>query len=140
MLATWISRVGATLIDGLIAGIPAGILIVIGSVMLSSENGSGLGGVLLAVGYLFALAFQVWNLGYKQGTTGQSIGKGVLGIKVVRESDGQPLGFGMSIVRIILYGVLGGLCVGILNYLWPLWDAKRQTWTDKILSSLVIKV
>ena len=30
----------------------------------------------------------------KQGTTGQSIGKGVMGIKVVGASTGQPLGYG----------------------------------------------
>lgn len=27
-----------------------------------------------------------------------------------------------------------------LGYLWPAWDAKKQTFTDKIVSSVVIKV
>ena len=41
----------------------------------------------------------VWNYGYRQGTTGSSIGKSIMKFKVVSEITGQPLGFGMSVVR-----------------------------------------
>ncbi len=48
---------------------------------------------------LLALAFAVWNYGYRQGTTGSSIGKSVMNFKVVSERTGQPTGFAMSLVR-----------------------------------------
>ena len=44
-----------------------------------------------------ALAYVVWNLGYRQGTTGSSIGKSIMKFKIVSEKTGQPIGFGMSI-------------------------------------------
>jgi hypothetical protein len=28
--------------------------------------------------------------------------------------------------------------VGIVSYLWPLWDAKRQTWEDMAVKSIVV--
>ena len=39
------------------------------------------------------------ELGYRQGTTGSSIGKSVMKFKVISEKTGQPIGLGMSIVR-----------------------------------------
>jgi hypothetical protein len=45
----------------------------------------------------------VWNLGYKQGTTGSSIGKSIMKFKVVSET-GQPIGFGLSVLRQIAHG------------------------------------
>ena len=48
---------------------------------------------------LVALAYAVWNFGYRQGITGSSIGKSVMKFKVVSEVTGQPLGFAMSVVR-----------------------------------------
>jgi uncharacterized RDD family membrane protein YckC len=28
----------------------------------------------------------------------------------------------------------------ILDYLWPLWDAKHQAWHDKVAASVVVRV
>jgi hypothetical protein len=30
----------------------------------------------------------------------------------------------------------GAICY--LGYFWPLWDNKRQTWTDKIMSTVCV--
>ena len=51
---------------------------------------------------LVCLAYVAWNLGYRQGTTGSSIGKSIMKFKVVSEKTGQPFGFGMSFVREIV--------------------------------------
>ena len=50
-------------------------------------------------------AYWIWNWGYRQGTTGQSIGKSVMKFKVVSEKTWQPIGFGLSIVRQIAHVV-----------------------------------
>ncbi len=75
---------------------------------------------------------------YLVGTTGQTPGKRALGIKVLREQDGQLLGAGAGIGRAFLH-ILDVLSLG-LGYLWPLWDAKKQTFADKGIHSVVVKL
>ncbi|ETW22973.1 Pra [Mycobacterium gastri 'Wayne'] len=87
---------------------------------------------------LAILAYGVWNYGYRQGTTGSSIGKSVLKFKVVSESTGQPLGFGMSLVRQLAHFVDAIICY--IGFLFPLWDAKRQTLADKIMTTVCLPV
>jgi hypothetical protein len=64
-----------------------------------ATGNSTLGVTALMLSVVIGLAYLVWNYGYKQGTTGSSIGKGIMKFKVVSEATGQPIGFGMSIVR-----------------------------------------
>ena len=85
---------------------------------------------------LAALGFLIYNTGYLQGTTGQSLGKRVAGTKLIKESTGQPIGFGFSVLRYIAH-FLDALPL-FLGYFWPLWDAKRQTFADKICSTVVL--
>jgi uncharacterized RDD family membrane protein YckC len=89
---------------------------------------------------LIALAYIIWNLGYRQGKTGSSIGKGIMKFKIVSEKTGQPIGFGMSVVRELIYLVAAGLCgiVWLIAVLFPLWDDKRQTLVDKIVSTIAV--
>ena len=63
------------------------------------------------VASLVGLAYLVWNYGYRQGTTGSSIGKSVMKFKVVSEITGQPIGFGMSVVRQIAHFVDAIICL-----------------------------
>jgi hypothetical protein len=46
-----------------------------------------------------------------------------------------------GLLRLFMNGVFWAICVipGVLNYLWPLWDRKSQTWSDKIASSVVVQ-
>jgi uncharacterized RDD family membrane protein YckC len=87
---------------------------------------------------LIGLAYLVWNYGYRQGTTGSSLGKSVMKIKVVSEVTGQPIGFGMSVVRQIAHVVDAIIC--FIGFLLPLWDSKRQTLADKIMSTVVLPI
>ena len=44
-------------------------------------------------------------------------------------------------VKALLFGVAGSITAGIANLvdvLWPLWDDKRQTFADKICSTVVL--
>jgi hypothetical protein len=58
--------------------------------------------------------------------------------KVVSENTGQPIGFGMSLVRQIAHVIDGAICY--IGYLFPLWDAKRQTIADKLMKTVCIPI
>lgn len=95
-----------------------------------------LGQTALVVSMLVVIAYIIWNYGYRQGTTGSSIGKSILKFKVVSEKTWQPIGFGMSIVRQLAHIIDGAICY--IGYLFPLWDAKRQTIADKIMTTVCV--
>jgi uncharacterized RDD family membrane protein YckC len=156
--AHWIRRVAATLLDGLFANltaIPAVALLGVGIALGSQDmetytdqygytqttgewNGSGTPLVVLGI-VLFVLpvAFFVWNICLRQGRRGQTLGKSILGITLIGERTGQPIGAGMSFLRYLCHIVDSLPCY--LGYFWPLWDAKRQTFADKILSTVVVE-
>jgi uncharacterized RDD family membrane protein YckC len=91
--------------------------------------------VLATVAYLGLLGFVIWNSGYLQGTTGRSLGRRVARTKLVTIETSQPAGFGRTVARQICHGLELGI-----GYLWPLWDGKRQTFADKIVGTVVIRV
>jgi serine/threonine protein kinase len=69
--------------------------------------------------------------------SGQTPGKKILGIKVVR-TDGSPLTTSRAILRLI--GAMIGALPLYLGYLWAFTVPERQTWHDKIADTYVIKV
>jgi len=91
---------------------------------------------LMALGGLLYVAFFLYNWCFRQGRTGYTFGKTVVGIKLVGERTREPIGGVMSFVRQLAHIVDGLICN--LGYLWPLWDAKKQTFADKIMGTLVI--
>lgn len=97
---------------------------------------SGIGNIVYYLALLAAIAFAIWNNGYKQGTTGQSIGKGMMKFKVVSEKTGQPIGFGNSVLRMFAHIVDAIPCY--VGFFVPLFDAKRQTWADKIMTTVCL--
>jgi uncharacterized RDD family membrane protein YckC len=112
-----------------------------GTTTVTNVNGGVVAvGVILCVA---AFGWQIWNLGWRQGSVGWSWGKQVVGIKLVRESTAQPPGGWIGIGRLFLRYILGQVTFGIytlLTYLWPLWDEKNQSLDDKMLSTLVVRV
>ncbi|CAN5793884.1 hypothetical protein BH09ACT7_BH09ACT7_38280 [soil metagenome] len=142
----------ASLIDGipvlLLVGIGVGVAVATGDNSCvttdldygfeknCTSNPSPVGLIVAVLAYLAALAFGIWNYGYRQGTTGSSIGKSVMKFKVVSEKTWQPIGFGLSIVRQLAHVLDSALCY--LGYLFPLWDSKRQTFADKIMTTVCV--
>ena len=71
---------------------------------------------------------------------GQTWGKRWLGIRVVGDGTGGPIGYGRALGRYLITVVFGFFLVPLfLDYLWPLWDSKNQTLHDKVVSSLVVR-
>jgi uncharacterized RDD family membrane protein YckC len=101
-----------------------------------ATGASTLGQAAFIITWLLSIAYLVWNYGYRQGTTGSSIGKSIMKFKVVSEKTGQPIGFGLSIVRQLAHIIDGAICY--IGYLFPLWDPKRQTIADKIMTTICL--
>jgi uncharacterized RDD family membrane protein YckC len=103
---------------------------------------STFGQIAVVVFPLLAVLFILWNSGIKQGTSGHSIGKGILKYKVVDEATGQPIGAGKSVLRELVYLVAYGVCgiVWLVAILFPLWDPKRQTLIDKLFTTVALPV
>lgn len=90
---------------------------------------------LSLVGVLLMIAFVIYQI-VQEGRTGQTIGKKIVGTRTLKEDTGQPLGGGMAFVRQIAHMLDSLPCY--LGYLWPAWDSKRQTFSDKVCGSIVI--
>jgi uncharacterized RDD family membrane protein YckC len=131
--ATWGERFLALLYDSLIIGVPGVVLIVIGVAI-----GGGGGTAIIVLAYLGIAGFSLWNRVFLQGHTGQTLGKKRLGIKLIRENTHEVLGPGYCFVRDLAH-VLDSLVCDI-GYLWPLWDAKKQTFADKVCHTIEVKV
>jgi uncharacterized RDD family membrane protein YckC len=132
--ASWIQRVGAFLID-YAPGIVLGIL---STTVGRSTDDNGLA-TTNAVGYLISLlSLVIWgyNRWFQAGKTGQSWGKKALNLRLVGEQTGQPIGPLLAFARDIAHFVDGIIC--FVGYLFPLWDAKKQTISDKIVKTLVV--
>ncbi|WP_316777079.1 RDD family protein [Streptomyces sasae] len=123
--ANWGQRFLGTLVDGLVFLVPY-ILVIVG------KNTPA----LMAIGAIALIGLAIWQL-IMEGRTGQTVGKKALGIRLVKEATGQPIGVGMAFVRRIAHFLDSLACY--LGWLWPAWDAKRQTFADKVCGTIVIR-
>lgn len=143
----WLTRVAAHLIDSvpIVMLVFAGQMILLGTATRAhcadtrysetcTAQPSGVGVAAMVLFSVAALAFWVWDYGYRQGSTGSSVGKSIMKFAVVGESTGRPIGFGMSLVRQFAHLLDNIVCY--IGYLFPLWDAKRQTIADKVMSTV----
>ncbi len=115
-------RFAAAFLDGLILGVIGFIV----GVILGSDNAANVAGLLLGIAYYT----------YLEGSTGQTLGKKALGIRVIDLKDGGSIGYGRAFIRYIGRFVSG--IVLLLGYLWMLWDKEKQTWHDKFANSVVV--
>jgi uncharacterized RDD family membrane protein YckC len=134
------ARFIAYLIDSAISfGIFVGGLVLSGIFGAASE-GLGVLGVLATI--VASFWFGVWNLVLRQGRTGQSLGKQNQGIALVADGTGRPVGAGMAVVRFAVGWALSAFTfglLGLLDYLWPLWDQDKKRLTDKFLKLSVVR-
>jgi uncharacterized RDD family membrane protein YckC len=129
--AEWPQRFLAYLID--IAPI-IGIYIV--EVILVAIFPDGLDVLVQILAFVAIIGWWIYNYGMQQGEHGYTLGKSIIGIKLVSEQTSQPVGVGMAIGRAFVHILDAIPCY--LGYLWPLWDPKKQTFADKILTQIVV--
>jgi uncharacterized RDD family membrane protein YckC len=155
-LASWGTRLGAYLIDVLIVSIPGLIVffaVIAGAIGLTGDDSdagfwAAIGASLLAT-LLFAaiaLLYAATTMARKGQANGQTWGKQLLNIRVVRDS-GEPMTFWWAALREvglkwIAVGVASSIIPFIpwfLNYFWPLWDDQNRCLHDMVASTHVVR-
>ena len=120
--ASFWRRLGAILIDAILLGIVGGVLAAI--VGQNTAN---------AINIVIGLAY----FAYFEGSgSGQTVGKKALGIRVIDFRSGGPIGFGRGLIRYL--GRILSTIPCFLGYLWMLWDGEKQTWHDKLATTVVV--
>jgi uncharacterized RDD family membrane protein YckC len=132
--ASWIQRVGGYLVDVVILAPFSILALTLGH--STGDNGLPTLNALYFVFWLLGVVVSGYNRWYLQGKTGQTWGKKALGLRLVSEQTGQPIGAGMAFVRDLAHIVDGVICY--VGFLFPLWDAKKQTLADKFLNTVVV--
>jgi len=122
--ATFWQRLLAYILDGVILNLAA-MLFGFACGLVSGLNG------FIPLFYFFWLVYFAWPY----STGGQTIGKKILGIKVV-SIDGSPLNWRKGIWRSL--GYFPSSIFFDLGFLWSIWDQDKQAWHDKIAGTCVV--
>ena len=130
-LATWPVRVGAYIVDIL----PNLVLSLLGN-LLFVDAVDGMSPLYYVV-MLVSLGWTIYNR-WILGGQGQSWGKKLLGLRLIGEQTGQPIGAGKAFLRDLAHIIDGIIC--FIGFLFPLWDAKKQTIADKVVGTVVTKI
>lgn len=143
--AGWFLRVVAYIIDVIPAAILSGIGYLLAGPQTETTTVSGVEvttttglGLVYWLFWGLGVLWIVYNKGYLEGTTTQSIGKKVLGMHTVGQMTGQPIGFATAFGRLLLLWLDFAICyVGVL---WPIWDQNKQCLiSDKATKAVVYK-
>uniref|UniRef100_UPI0020281ED3 RDD family protein n=1 Tax=Actinotalea sp. C106 TaxID=2908644 RepID=UPI0020281ED3 len=148
--ATMARRLLAFVIDGVAALLLGGGFVLAGTLPLLQAVAEGepvttveSPSVLVLIGQVLLLAlgvFQWWYL----GTRGWTIGKRLVGLRVLGAETGRPVGLGRALLR-FLVPAAGSLACGVgqwVVYASPFFDSsgRRQGWHDKAAGTIVYDV
>lgn len=144
--AEWWKRVVATLVDSILLGIVNSILAPIfglnpefNPTTGQLQGGSGFIGGFIVGNLLMWLLGVAYYVALNGNERGQTVGKMLMKIRVRDEATGGPAGYGKALIRYVVGLVLFIACIipGIVDLLFPLWDAKKQTLHDKAANTIV---
>jgi uncharacterized RDD family membrane protein YckC len=144
------ARLIAYIVDGFIIGLPMMIFAVVGVVALMPTairsgygdveiaTSSSLGPIALLFSILFiaVAVFVILYFPWFWVHGGQTPGMRLFGLRVVRDRDGGPIGWGAAILRLIGYWV--DAAVFYIGFAWILIDERRRGWHDLIAGTVVI--
>lgn len=140
-LASPLRRLGARLVDGLVIGLPMVIVFTVAFAAYfedgrpSDEAIFQMTLIATAVGALYEIVLIHLR--------GQTLGKMAVGIKVIQVEDGRPPSWNRASIRYALPALAGfipvaGGLLGLVVYLWLLWDPQRQGLHDKAARTIVV--
>ena len=131
-------RVLAIIVDGLLVGIPSSLISTLlfgtSSVYGSSTADAAQVGPVVSISLVVFLAYYTLLEGY----LGQTVGKMLLGIKVIREDTGEVPGVGAAAIRTVLR-LIDGLFGYLVGFIAVLASAKRQRLGDMAAHTLVVR-
>ena len=154
--ATWPTRLGGWLIDFVIFLVPLIILFVLFrhtqtlELHLMARRGTHVRRHISALPFLLTgVLYVIYGTVLCGSARGQTVGMMAVGVRAVRDEQGYgELGYARALARALFEGVLRliSLLFFLLGVLWlldmlfPLWDAKRQTLHDKVAGSVVLRL
>jgi uncharacterized RDD family membrane protein YckC len=153
-LATWGIRVGGYVIDAVIFLVVTVVLVVLLrhthalELHLMARRGARRRNISALPFLLSGALWVVYGTFLIGSARGQTVGMMAVGVRAVRAEGGQALGYGRALGRAVVEGVFRLLellfillgVIWLLDMLFPLWDARRQTLHDKIAGSVVLRV
>lgn len=86
-------------------------------------------GLLQLGSIVYYVGFWTWR--------GQTPGKMLLGLRIVRDSDAVKPGLARSILRYVGY-IISGIPL-FLGFIWIAFDGRKQGWHDKISGTVVLR-
>jgi uncharacterized RDD family membrane protein YckC len=126
-LSEWPTRA----LGGLIDYVGPNIVISVVTNLLANVNST--------LGYLvnFVLFFGWWAyLGFLSGKYGVTPGRAIAKTKLISEETGDVIGVNNGIIRQLAHLIDYVIC--LVGFLFPLWDAKKQTIADKLMKTVVV--
>lgn len=135
--ASWLARAGALLLDVLPGAAVIVVLALLAYLAITVSQPSWLW-LVYAVAAAVVLLLILGNRWLLPAITGWSLGRAVLGIRVVQRSNGAGAGAWRLLARDLAHLLdTASLFVG---WLWPLWDSRRRTFADLLLRTEVRRV
>jgi uncharacterized RDD family membrane protein YckC len=129
-------RVLATIVDGIVLG----VLFAVVSILFGESSTSGTS-VNFSMGTFPTLGFFILAMAYyilMEGYLGQTLGKMLLGIKVVREDTGEVPGIRVAAIRSVLR-IVDGLFSYLVAFVTVLISGKNQRLGDMAAHTLVVR-
>lgn len=140
------ARLVAYILDSIIIGIVVTFFAVIGAIALGSgatvegntvtdvSSGSV---IIFLVMIAIATVVGILYFPYFWARGGQTPGMRPFSLRVVRDLDGGPIGWGSALLRLV--GLIIGGAVFYLGYIWVFIDKRRRGWQDLIAGTVVVK-
>ena len=146
------ARLGAYVLDAILVGIVATVLLLIVMIPLFGAlagaagpdgeiDSSELGAVGASLGFfiLGLIVVSIFSLLYFPffwARGGQTPGMKAAGIRVVNDRDGSRIGWGPALLRLVGWWV--SAVVFYLGFIWILVDSRRRGWHDLLAGTCVI--
>lgn len=93
--------------------------------------------ITLTICFILLLAYLIVQIVFYSKS--QSIGKAILGMRVVNAQNGNPVGIWWMLLRELIVKEASLVCFG-LGFIWILIDKRNRAWHDKILDTYVVDV
>jgi uncharacterized RDD family membrane protein YckC len=147
--ASYGARVGAWLIDWVITSIIGSIALIplhavqqSGSTTATGSTSKPIFGVAITNQgvFLVVLIVIIYTTALTGSARGQTIGMMVVRARAVDAASGAPIGYARALGRVLFEYLLLALLFApwVLDMVFPLWDARRQTLHDKVTNTVVI--
>jgi uncharacterized RDD family membrane protein YckC len=135
---------GARLIAYIIDGIVLAIVVSVVSIALlailaaaAANDSATVAGLTAVVWILAVLIISLLYFPYFWANGGATPGMRLFHIRVVRDADGGPVGWGAAILRLIGFWI--NSITLYLGYVWIFIDKRRRGWHDLIAGTVVIE-